>query len=185
MLTVPKQQPHRRDQQHGSMTTFKNWAAKIQIYMSLEDHNLITIMEDVKTQTVPIHDEGYIDHELHQQELGQEDEEKLRQDELQRRMQVYTTRNESIIRRNAERQQHRADGEQTNADEQLPPIPTPPDDYDPFTAEQRATIAAYTEAFNYYSKALQYTITKVTKNDPHRFVLQCNHNNSSGFQTKE
>eukprot|EP00971_Amphidinium_carterae_P119235 2361862-Amphidinium_carterae.1 len=127
MLTVPKQQPHRRelptvfehnkqDQQHGSMTTLKNWAPEVPIYMSLEDHNLATVMEDVKTQTVPIHDAGYIDHELHQQGLEQVDEEKLRQDELQRRMQTYTTRNEGIIRRNAERQQHRADGEQTDAE---------------------------------------------------------------------
>eukprot|EP00971_Amphidinium_carterae_P168268 3334040-Amphidinium_carterae.1 len=53
MLIVPKQQPHRRklhtvlegnkpDQQSGSMTTFRNWAAKVQIYMSLEDHKLAT-----------------------------------------------------------------------------------------------------------------------------------------------
>eukprot|EP00971_Amphidinium_carterae_P298997 5940048-Amphidinium_carterae.1 len=62
MLTVPKQQPHRRDlptvfdgnkqdQQQGSMTTFMNWAAEVQIYMSLEDHNLATVMEEMKTQT--------------------------------------------------------------------------------------------------------------------------------------
>eukprot|EP00971_Amphidinium_carterae_P077275 1526134-Amphidinium_carterae.1 len=62
MLTVPKQQPHRRDlpivfagsspEQHsGSMTTFKNWAAEVQMYMSLEDHNLATVMDDVRAQT--------------------------------------------------------------------------------------------------------------------------------------
>eukprot|EP00971_Amphidinium_carterae_P341400 6480171-Amphidinium_carterae.3 len=60
--TVPKQQPHRRelpivfegnkpDQQSGSMTTFKNWAAEVQIYMSLEDHNLATVMNEAKEQT--------------------------------------------------------------------------------------------------------------------------------------
>eukprot|EP00971_Amphidinium_carterae_P033930 667870-Amphidinium_carterae.1 len=91
------------------MTIFKNWAAAVQIYMSAEDHNLATVVEDVKTQTVPIHDAGHIDHELHQQGLGQEDEEKLRQDDLQRRMQAHTTRNDCIIRRNADRQQHRAE----------------------------------------------------------------------------
>eukprot|EP00971_Amphidinium_carterae_P151645 3005963-Amphidinium_carterae.1 len=55
MLTIPKQQPHRRelptvfegnkqDQQHSSMTTFKTWATEVQIHMSLEDHNLATVM---------------------------------------------------------------------------------------------------------------------------------------------
>eukprot|EP00971_Amphidinium_carterae_P107594 2130790-Amphidinium_carterae.1 len=41
----------------------------------------------------------------------------------------------------------------------------------------------FTEAFNHYSRALQYTLTKVTKGEPYRFVVQCNHNNSSGFET--
>eukprot|EP00971_Amphidinium_carterae_P000660 13053-Amphidinium_carterae.1 len=56
MLTVPKQRPHRRElpivfegnkpeQQIGSMTTFKNWAAEVQTYMSQEDHNLATVMD--------------------------------------------------------------------------------------------------------------------------------------------
>eukprot|EP00971_Amphidinium_carterae_P309109 6142490-Amphidinium_carterae.1 len=61
MLTTPKQQPHKReipstfegnkqDQTLGPTTTFKNWASEVQIYMSLEDHNLSTIMDTVKTQ---------------------------------------------------------------------------------------------------------------------------------------
>eukprot|EP00971_Amphidinium_carterae_P230904 4581956-Amphidinium_carterae.2 len=41
----------------------------------------------------------------------------------------------------------------------------------------------YTDAFHYYSRAIQYTLTIVTKGDPYRFVVQCNHNNSSGFET--
>eukprot|EP00971_Amphidinium_carterae_P242620 4817293-Amphidinium_carterae.1 len=44
-------------------------------------------------------------------------------------------------------------------------------------------IDEFTEAFHHYSKALQYTLTKVTKGEPYRFVVQCNHNNSSGFET--
>eukprot|EP00971_Amphidinium_carterae_P172530 3420061-Amphidinium_carterae.2 len=110
MLTVPKQQPHRRelpsvfegnkqDQTLGPTTTFKNWASEVQIHMSLEDHNLATLMENVKTQTVPISDAGYIDHELHEQELGHEDAAKAREKELQRLLRVYTTRTEPIIRR--------------------------------------------------------------------------------------
>eukprot|EP00971_Amphidinium_carterae_P248301 4929489-Amphidinium_carterae.1 len=73
MLTVPKQQPHKRElpsvfegskqKQQGPTTTFKNWTAELQIYMSLEDHNITQPMDDIKTQTVPIPivDEDYID----------------------------------------------------------------------------------------------------------------------------
>eukprot|EP00971_Amphidinium_carterae_P209434 4154472-Amphidinium_carterae.1 len=67
MLSVPKQQSHKRElpsvlegnkqnKQHGPMTTFKNWASEVQIYMSLEDHNMATILEDIKTQKHPIVD---------------------------------------------------------------------------------------------------------------------------------
>eukprot|EP00971_Amphidinium_carterae_P103708 2053455-Amphidinium_carterae.1 len=69
MLTVPKQQPHRNElpivfegnkpeqqKQSGFMITFKSCAAHVQIHMSLEDHNLGTVMDEVKTQTVPIND---------------------------------------------------------------------------------------------------------------------------------
>eukprot|EP00971_Amphidinium_carterae_P306818 6097419-Amphidinium_carterae.5 len=64
MLSLPKQQLHRREAPTifegnnksntttaGSSTTFKNWARELQIYMSLEDHNLLDIMENVKRQT--------------------------------------------------------------------------------------------------------------------------------------
>eukprot|EP00971_Amphidinium_carterae_P160200 3175721-Amphidinium_carterae.1 len=79
MLSVPKQQAQKRDlppvfegnkpnEQQSPMTTFKNWAAEVQIYMSLEDHNLATMLEDVKTQKVAIVDANYIDYYLHQQE---------------------------------------------------------------------------------------------------------------------
>eukprot|EP00971_Amphidinium_carterae_P163045 3232542-Amphidinium_carterae.1 len=61
MLSVPKQQSHKRElpavfegnkqnEQQGPTTTFKTWAAEVQIYMSLEDHNLATILEDIKTE---------------------------------------------------------------------------------------------------------------------------------------
>eukprot|EP00971_Amphidinium_carterae_P189934 3770332-Amphidinium_carterae.2 len=43
---------------HGPMTTFENWAAEVPIYMSLEDHSLATIMENVKNEKVPINDAG-------------------------------------------------------------------------------------------------------------------------------
>eukprot|EP00971_Amphidinium_carterae_P207647 4120350-Amphidinium_carterae.1 len=88
MSATPKQQPHRRDlpsvfkgnkqdQTLGPTTTFKNWTSEVQIYMSLEDHNLSTHMDNVKTQTetVLIADASYIiayiDHGLHNQGLGQ------------------------------------------------------------------------------------------------------------------
>eukprot|EP00971_Amphidinium_carterae_P058347 1154158-Amphidinium_carterae.1 len=51
MLSLPKQTSHKRNlptvfegnkqnEQQGPTTTFKNWATEVQIYMSLEDHNL-------------------------------------------------------------------------------------------------------------------------------------------------
>eukprot|EP00971_Amphidinium_carterae_P181320 3597195-Amphidinium_carterae.2 len=59
------------------------------------------------------------------------------------------------------------------------PVPEVPDTFEPFNQEQRKTINDYTEAYYYYSKALQYTLTKVTKKlpkvTPYRFVVQCNH----------
>eukprot|EP00971_Amphidinium_carterae_P159478 3161247-Amphidinium_carterae.2 len=61
MLTVPKQQANKRElpsilegnkqtEQQGPMTTFTNCASEVQIYLSHEDHNLSTIMEDVKKE---------------------------------------------------------------------------------------------------------------------------------------
>eukprot|EP00971_Amphidinium_carterae_P072338 1430943-Amphidinium_carterae.1 len=82
-------------------------------------------------------------------------------------MQAYTTRKKGAIRRNADRAQHQTRGEDTDADEVPPPVPTLPDDYDPFTPEQQDTVTAYTEAFHHYSRALQYALTKVTKGEPH------------------
>eukprot|EP00971_Amphidinium_carterae_P141264 2799001-Amphidinium_carterae.2 len=82
-------------------------------------------------------------------------------------MQEYTTNNAGAVRRNAERATHRAQGETTDADEVLPPLPTLEADYDPFTPEQRETITAYTERS---LSSLQQSST-------------CNHNNASGFET--
>eukprot|EP00971_Amphidinium_carterae_P060127 1189879-Amphidinium_carterae.1 len=86
MFSFLKQTSHKRDlpstfegnkqtDQQGATTTFKNWAAKVQIYMSLEDHNLATIMEDTKTLKTAIVGEHYIDYALHQQGMGQQYEE--------------------------------------------------------------------------------------------------------------
>eukprot|EP00971_Amphidinium_carterae_P029807 586605-Amphidinium_carterae.1 len=80
MLSVPKQQSHKRvlpsvfegnkqNEQQGPMATFKNWAAEVQIYMSLEDNNVANILEDIKTQKNPIVDANYIDYCLHEQGL--------------------------------------------------------------------------------------------------------------------
>eukprot|EP00971_Amphidinium_carterae_P028575 562616-Amphidinium_carterae.1 len=117
MLTVPKQQPHRRELPSEATRSdigpydyiqkqYLNWAAEVQIHMSLEDHNLATLMENVKTQTVPINAAGYIDQKLHEQGFGHDDAEKT-EDVLQRLLRLYTTRTEPIIRRNAERRQRR------------------------------------------------------------------------------
>eukprot|EP00971_Amphidinium_carterae_P132269 2620144-Amphidinium_carterae.1 len=65
MLSLPKQTSHKRDlpntfegnrqtDQQGATTTFKNGAAEVQIYMSLEGHNLADIMKDTKDMKTAI-----------------------------------------------------------------------------------------------------------------------------------
>eukprot|EP00971_Amphidinium_carterae_P226021 4482949-Amphidinium_carterae.1 len=175
MLSVPKQQSHKRklptvfegnkpSEQQGATTTFKNWAAKVQIYMSLEDHNLASILEDVKTQKYSIVDSNYIDYYLHEQGLGLT---------LHIQCRYY----------DAEKARRRANGDDgVPADEAVPALPELPENFKSFTDEQQQKIDDFTEAFNHYSRALQYTLTKVTKQEPYRFVVQGNHNNSSGFE---
>eukprot|EP00971_Amphidinium_carterae_P085386 1689081-Amphidinium_carterae.1 len=111
--------------------------------MSLEDHNLATMLEDVKTQKLAIVDANYIDYYLHQQGLGQKDEDEIR--ELQKLVRVKPGE----------------DG--VPADEAVPVFPELPDTCQPFTDEQQQKIDEFTEAFHHYSRALQYTLTKVTK----------------------
>eukprot|EP00971_Amphidinium_carterae_P160597 3183951-Amphidinium_carterae.2 len=69
-LAAPKQQLHRReaptifegnnksDTTAGSSTTGTGHQNSLQIHMSLEDHNLIDIMENVRCETAPIHDDA-------------------------------------------------------------------------------------------------------------------------------
>eukprot|EP00971_Amphidinium_carterae_P300674 5974238-Amphidinium_carterae.2 len=86
--------------------------------------------------------------------------------------------------RNQEKARRRAAGEDgVPADEAVPPYPELPETFKPFTEDQHKKIDEFTEAFHHYSRALQYTLTKVTKGEPYKFVVQCNHNNSSGFET--
>eukprot|EP00971_Amphidinium_carterae_P170965 3388133-Amphidinium_carterae.1 len=95
MLSAPKHQTHRRnkptifegknksDTTAGSTTTFKDWASEVQIYMSLEDHNINDILEDVKRESVPIYDEAFIEHELDKQGLSIYETEKRKDAEPQ------------------------------------------------------------------------------------------------------
>eukprot|EP00971_Amphidinium_carterae_P348620 6490595-Amphidinium_carterae.4 len=121
MFSIPKQQSHKRkppsvyennkqSEQQNPTTTFQNWADEVQIYMSLEDHNLSNIMEDLKTEKIAINDANYIDFQPHEQGLGQKNAEKRKDEELQRLPPLYTTRTVPIIRRSAERQARRAAG---------------------------------------------------------------------------
>eukprot|EP00971_Amphidinium_carterae_P001445 28882-Amphidinium_carterae.1 len=128
------------------------------------------MLENIKTEKVAITDANYIDFCLHEQGLGSKDAEELRDRELQRLLRMYTTRTEPIIQRSAERQQRRAAGiEGVDADEPVPDPPTVPDTFQPFTDEHQEKIDEFTEAFHHYSRALQYTLTKVTKGEPYRF----------------
>eukprot|EP00971_Amphidinium_carterae_P236046 4684866-Amphidinium_carterae.1 len=131
--------------------------------MSLEDHNLADIMEDMKILKQAIVDEHYVDYILHQQGLGQEDEDELRKKEVER-----ITREHArdvtgpILRRNAElARRRREDGpDGVPADEAVPQAPGLPQGYDPFTDEQRKHVDEFKEAFNHYSRVLQYVLTK-------------------------
>eukprot|EP00971_Amphidinium_carterae_P075279 1487934-Amphidinium_carterae.1 len=152
--------------------------------MSLEDHNLASILEDTKTQKQAIVDALYIDYHLHDQGLGQKDEDEIKEKELNRLLREHTRDTGPIVRRNAENARRRRDGEDgVPADEAVPPIPELPKNFKPFTEEQQKHIDEFTEAFNHYSRVLQYILTKVTKGEPYKFVVQCNHNNASGFET--
>eukprot|EP00971_Amphidinium_carterae_P170870 3386405-Amphidinium_carterae.1 len=106
MVSVPKQQSHKREllstfegnkqnEQQGPMMTFKNWAAE----------------EDIKTQKYPIVDVNYIDYCLHEQGLGQKDEDEIKEKELSKQLRVHATRAEPIMRRNQEMARRRAEGE--------------------------------------------------------------------------
>eukprot|EP00971_Amphidinium_carterae_P285772 5674138-Amphidinium_carterae.1 len=141
MPFVPKQQSHKKklpsvfegnktNEQQGPATTFKNRAAEVQMYMSLEDHNLATMLEDVKTQKWAIVDTNYIDYCLHEQGLGQKDEDEIREKKLNKLLRVHATRAEPIMRRNQEKTRRRADGEDgVPADEAVPPYPELPDTF--------------------------------------------------------
>eukprot|EP00971_Amphidinium_carterae_P213454 4236092-Amphidinium_carterae.3 len=113
MLTIPKQQPHKRElpsifegnkqePSQGPTTTFKNWKAELQIYMSLEDHNIAQLMDEVRQQTVPIVDEDYIEYELERQGLSLNDADMKKATELQRLLQAYAAQNAAILQRNDE-----------------------------------------------------------------------------------
>eukprot|EP00971_Amphidinium_carterae_P156229 3097443-Amphidinium_carterae.2 len=195
MLSLPKQQSHKKDlptvfegnkqnEQQGPITTFKNWASEVQIYMSLEDHKLASILEDTKTQKQSIVDAHYIDYYLHEQALGQKDVDEIKEKELDRLLKAHARDIAPILRRNAENARRRREGDDgVPADEGVPATPELPKDFKPFTDDQQKIVDEFTEAFNHYSRVLQYILTKVTKTEPYKFVVQCNHNNASGPET--
>eukprot|EP00971_Amphidinium_carterae_P256854 5099415-Amphidinium_carterae.2 len=124
-------------------------------------------MDNVKTQTVPISDDSYIDHRLHDKGLGQYDATAAREREQQRLLQDYTRRTEPLIGRSEGRRQRREAREtRVEQDEAIPRVPNVPDTLEPSTEEQRKMIAEYTQAFHFYSKALQYTLTRSQKEIP-------------------
>eukprot|EP00971_Amphidinium_carterae_P083217 1646863-Amphidinium_carterae.1 len=92
--------------------------------MSLEDHNLATIMEDTKNLKQSIVDEHYIDYVLHQQGMGQEDEDDIRDKEVERITREHARDVTSpILRRNAELARRRRDDgpDGVPTDEAVPP----------------------------------------------------------------
>eukprot|EP00971_Amphidinium_carterae_P121644 2408971-Amphidinium_carterae.1 len=164
MQSISKQQQHRReapaifegnnksDTTTGSTTPFKNWAtAKLQIYMSLEDHKTTDIMDKVKQETIPIIDIDYVEHELEKRNPSTTEADKWRATELQRLIQIYNDANRDALQRNAARRARRARNEQTEDDEVLPRPPELPKitSHSPtlrrrlsMTAQMRSTITA-------------------------------------------
>eukprot|EP00971_Amphidinium_carterae_P135611 2686780-Amphidinium_carterae.1 len=129
--------------------------------MSLEDHNLASILEDTKTQKQSIVDAHYIDYYLHEQHLGQKDEDEIREKELDRLLREHARDTAPVVRCNAEKARQRRDGEDgVPADEAVSPVPEVPRTCKPFTDEEQKTIDDFTEAFNHYSRVLQYILTK-------------------------
>eukprot|EP00971_Amphidinium_carterae_P206966 4106427-Amphidinium_carterae.1 len=135
--------------------------------MSLEDHNLATILEDTKTQKKSIVDAHYIDYYRHVQGLGQEDREEIEDKEVSRLTRQHARDIDAILRCNAEkarrRREEREDGIPT--DEAVPPLPELLKDFKPFTDDQQKTIDEFTGVFNHYSRVLQYILTKATKGE--------------------
>eukprot|EP00971_Amphidinium_carterae_P024473 482456-Amphidinium_carterae.1 len=142
-------------------------------------------MEDTKTMKVAIVDEHYIDYLLHQQGLGQEDEDEIREKEVERIARDHARDvTAPMLRRNTELARRRRDNETgVPADEVPPPVPDLPQEYDAFTGAQRQHIREFKEAFNHYSRVLQYVLTKTMKGEVYRLAVQCNQNNASGFET--
>eukprot|EP00971_Amphidinium_carterae_P145055 2873687-Amphidinium_carterae.1 len=80
--------------------------------MSLEDHNLATIMEDTNTMKLASVDEHYIDHLLHQHGMGQEDEDDIRDKEVERNTRDHARDvTAPMLQRNAELARRRRDNE--------------------------------------------------------------------------
>eukprot|EP00971_Amphidinium_carterae_P068608 1358507-Amphidinium_carterae.1 len=180
MLSLPKETSHKRDlpntfegnkanDQQGATTTFKNWAAEVQIYISLEDHNLATIMEDTKNLKLAIVDEHYIDYVLHQQGMGQQDEDDIRDREVERMTRDHARDvTAPILRRTAELARRRRDNEDgILADEAVPRVHDLPQGYDLLTDAQRH-VNEFKEAFNHYNRVLQYVLTKTTQGEVYR-----------------
>eukprot|EP00971_Amphidinium_carterae_P291916 5794514-Amphidinium_carterae.1 len=114
-------------------------------------------MKDTKDMKTAIVDEHFIDYMLHQRGLGEEDEEALREKEIDR-----ITREHArdvtgpILRRNAVLAQRRRDDgpDGVPADEAVPRVPDLPQGYDAFTAEERKHVNEFKEAFHHYSRVL-------------------------------
>eukprot|EP00971_Amphidinium_carterae_P193088 3832066-Amphidinium_carterae.1 len=86
------------------------------------DHNLANIMEDTKNLKHSIVDEHYIDYCRHNQGLGQEDEDDLKDKEVERLTREHARDvTAPILRRNAENARRRRDGDDgVPADEAVP-----------------------------------------------------------------
>eukprot|EP00971_Amphidinium_carterae_P105222 2083624-Amphidinium_carterae.1 len=114
-------------------------------------------MKETKDMKTAIVDENYIDHMLHERGFGHEDEEAIREKEIEMITRDHTRDvTGPILRSNAILAQRRRDeGHDTvPADAAVPRVPDLPRDYDAFNTEERKHVTDFKEAFHHYSRVL-------------------------------
>eukprot|EP00971_Amphidinium_carterae_P052798 1039786-Amphidinium_carterae.2 len=101
----------------GSSPMFKHWASELQIYMSLEDHNVTDNLENIKRQTIPIYDDSFIEDELDKQDLStyKADQKKTSRETTEQELtDDYNAINRVAIQRNKAKKRRRDRGERAS-----------------------------------------------------------------------
>eukprot|EP00971_Amphidinium_carterae_P197807 3925694-Amphidinium_carterae.1 len=103
--------------------------------MSLKDHNIDYVMENVGRQTIPFVDSDNIEHELTKQGLSTKVADIRQAAGLQGILQRHSHQHRVAIQRNEHRTQERE--EPADADDIIPPVPDLQNDFEPFTDDEK------------------------------------------------